>query len=147
MEWKTTVFATLLFVLLMPKILFTFPRKGSKWTIALVHAAIFAFIFHILSKLLFSYFSVYEGNEGTYKKDPETDNPNGPPTVDSCNYANVGKRDKRGQQCFKDTDKKLYFFDNTCSSENDVGKTNRFGAVCSGQTDNKGGIIYNFVSK
>ena len=147
MELRTTLYATLLFVLLMPRILFTFPRKGSKWTIALVHAFIFAIIFHITSKLVFNYFSVYEGIDGTYKPDPETDNPNGPPTIDSCNYSNVGKRNIHGQVCFKDEKTKLYYFENTCSVENDKGKLNKNGAVCTGQKDSKGRFIYNFVSK
>ena len=147
MELRTTLYATLLFVLLMPKILFTLPRKGSKWTIAFVHAFIFAFAFHITSKLVFSYFSIYEGNQDLYKPNPETDNPNGPPTVDSCNYASVGKRDTSGRMCFKDETNNLYYFDNTCSGENDKGKLNKNGAVCSIQEDSKGKLIYNFVSK
>lgn len=147
MEFITTLYATLLFVILMPKIIFTFPRKGSKWTIALVHAFIFAFAFHITSTLVFSYFSIYEGNQDLYIQNPDTDNPNGPPTIDSCNYASVGKRDNNGKKCFKDDINNLYYFDNTCSGENDKGFLNKNGDVCSIQDGDNGKVIYNFVSK
>lgn len=144
MDWKNTLYATLLFVLLTPKFLFTFPRKGSKWTIATIHAAIFAILLYFTSAPFLSMFSIYEGN---YTPNSETDNPLGPPTVNSCNYSTLGKHDISGQTCFKDETNKLYYFDNTCSSESDKGKLNRNGAVCSEQQDEKKKSVYNFISK
>ena len=40
------VYTIILFVLLTPSILFRFPRKGKKWTVAFVHGIIFAIIYY-----------------------------------------------------------------------------------------------------
>jgi len=37
-----------LFVLLTPGILVRLPPKGSKWTVAIVHGTVFAFVMHIV---------------------------------------------------------------------------------------------------
>ena len=40
------LFIVVLFVLLTPNILLRLPPKGGKWTVAIVHGLVFAFILH-----------------------------------------------------------------------------------------------------
>ena len=40
------LFVFVLFVLLTPNILLRLPPKGGKWTVAIVHGLVFAFILH-----------------------------------------------------------------------------------------------------
>jgi hypothetical protein len=59
MDMLMTLLAALLFFLLTPGILVTLPTKGSKVTVALVHAVIFALIYYLTYKVVWKIF--YEG--------------------------------------------------------------------------------------
>ena len=50
------LFVTVLFVLLTPGLLFSLPKGGNKWTVALVHALLFALIYHFTHKLVWKLF-------------------------------------------------------------------------------------------
>jgi hypothetical protein len=52
------LFVIVLFVLLTPNVLLRLPPKGGKWTVAIVHGLVFAFILH------FSYMYYFKSREG-----------------------------------------------------------------------------------
>lgn len=45
-----------LFVLLTPGILVSLPPRENKWTVALVHGAVFVAVYHFTHKLVWRYF-------------------------------------------------------------------------------------------
>ena len=61
MNWFVTVYAALLFFLLTPAILLRLPPNGSKYTVAIVHALVFALIFHFTHKLVWQFSMSFEG--------------------------------------------------------------------------------------
>lgn len=52
MNWSVTFYAAILFFVLTPAILVRLPPKGGKFTVAAVHALVFALIFHFTHKLV-----------------------------------------------------------------------------------------------
>jgi hypothetical protein len=52
MNWFTTLYAAILFFILTPGILVSLPPKGGKFTVAAVHAIVFAIIWHFTHKLV-----------------------------------------------------------------------------------------------
>jgi hypothetical protein len=52
------LFIVVLFVLLTPNVLLRLPPKGGKWTVAIVHGLVFAFILH------YSYMYYFKATEG-----------------------------------------------------------------------------------
>jgi sugar phosphate permease len=52
MNWAVTVYAAILFFVLTPAVLVRLPPKGGKFTVAAVHAVVFALIFHFTHKLV-----------------------------------------------------------------------------------------------
>jgi hypothetical protein len=50
------IFSALLFFLLTPGILLSLPSKGGKYTVALVHAVVFAVIFYYTSGMVWRFF-------------------------------------------------------------------------------------------
>jgi hypothetical protein len=52
MNWIVTLYSALLFFLLTPAILVRIPPKGGKYTVALVHALVFALIWHFTHKFI-----------------------------------------------------------------------------------------------
>jgi hypothetical protein len=52
MNWSVTFYAAILFFILTPAILVRLPPKGGKYTVAGVHALVFALIFHFTHKLV-----------------------------------------------------------------------------------------------
>jgi len=61
MNWFVTAYAALLFFLLTPAILLRLPPNGSKYTVAIVHALVFALIFHFTHKLVWQFSMSLEG--------------------------------------------------------------------------------------
>lgn len=51
-----SAYVFVLFVLLTPGILVSLPPRGSKWTVALVHGAVFVVLYHFTHKLVWRYF-------------------------------------------------------------------------------------------
>jgi hypothetical protein len=49
------IYMIILFVLLTPSILFRFPKKGNKWTVAFVHGILFAIIFRLTHKMVHTF--------------------------------------------------------------------------------------------
>ena len=47
-----SIYAAILFFLLTPAILVRLPPGGSKWTVAAVHAIVFAILFHFTHKIV-----------------------------------------------------------------------------------------------
>ena len=54
----TSVLIVFLFFVLTPGVYLTIPRRGSKWTVALVHGVLFALVLYIANNFIFK---VYEG--------------------------------------------------------------------------------------
>lgn len=52
MNWFFTIYVAVLFFILTPSILVRLPPKGNKYTVALVHAIVFAIIFHFTHKFV-----------------------------------------------------------------------------------------------
>jgi len=52
MNWVVTLYSALLFFVLTPNVLLRLPTKGSVRVVALVHALVFALIFHFTHKLV-----------------------------------------------------------------------------------------------
>jgi len=61
MSLIVSLYAAVLFFLLTPAILLRLPPKGSKWTVAAVHAIVFALIFHFTHKLVWRLSARFEG--------------------------------------------------------------------------------------
>lgn len=53
MQMLMMLYVFLLFFILTPGILLRLPPKGSKYTVALVHAGVFALVFHYTYDLVF----------------------------------------------------------------------------------------------
>jgi len=58
------VFAAILFFLLTPGVLLRLPKNGGKFTVALVHAVVFAVVFYFGSKLLKKFLRMEGFTEG-----------------------------------------------------------------------------------
>jgi hypothetical protein len=52
MNWAVTFYAAILFFVLTPAVLVRLPPKGGKFTVAAVHALVFALIFHFTHKFV-----------------------------------------------------------------------------------------------
>ena len=52
MNWTVTFYAAILFFVLTPAVLVRLPPKGGKFTVAAVHALVFALVFHFTHKLV-----------------------------------------------------------------------------------------------
>jgi hypothetical protein len=52
MSVLVSLYTAILFFVLVPGVLLTLPRKGSKLTVAAVHAIVFGLIFHFTCKLV-----------------------------------------------------------------------------------------------
>jgi hypothetical protein len=46
------LYTIILFVILTPSVVFQFPKKGNKYTVAFVHGLIFAVVFHFTHNML-----------------------------------------------------------------------------------------------
>jgi hypothetical protein len=66
MNVSITIFTVLLFVALTPGVLFYFPKKGSKMTVALFHGIIFALVYQLTYKTILR-FTGYYSIEPFYK--------------------------------------------------------------------------------
>ena len=71
MSLLVSLYAALLFFLLTPAILVSLPPKGGKFTVAAVHALVFALIFHFTHQLVWRFGVSLEGMVST-KKPTET---------------------------------------------------------------------------
>jgi len=60
MNWTVTVYTAILFFLLSPGVLLSLPSKGGKYTVAIVHAIVFAIVWHFTHKFVWK-LSVSEG--------------------------------------------------------------------------------------
>jgi hypothetical protein len=61
MSLIVSIYAAVLFFLLTPAILVRLPPGGSKWTVAAVHAIVFAILFHFTHKLVWRIGARFEG--------------------------------------------------------------------------------------
>ena len=81
MNWAVTFYAAILFFVLTPAILVRLPPKGGKFTVAAVHAVVFALVFHFTHKFVWQLSmgmgmpvrkeGMYEGAEGEQEEDEE----------------------------------------------------------------------------
>jgi len=69
MSLVVSAYAALLFFLLTPSILLRLPKNGSKYTVALVHAVVFGFLFWLTHKFVWRMGQRLEGM--TEKKEHE----------------------------------------------------------------------------
>lgn len=72
MNWTVTVYSAILFFLLTPGILLSLPSKGGKFTVAAVHAVVFAIVWHFTHRFVWK-MSLHEGFA------PVADKKKGPP--------------------------------------------------------------------
>jgi hypothetical protein len=63
MSLVVSIYAAILFFLLTPAILVRLPPGGSKWTVAAVHAIVFALLFHFTHKIVWRLGARLEGME------------------------------------------------------------------------------------
>ncbi len=61
------LFIVFLFFVLTPGVYITIPRRGSKWTVAIVHGLLFAFVLYITHKFVWK---IYEGFSSPTCKTP-----------------------------------------------------------------------------
>jgi phosphotransferase system glucose/maltose/N-acetylglucosamine-specific IIC component len=66
------VYVGILFFILTPSILLRLPPKGSKYTVAAVHALVFAVLFYFTASYTMRLFSKMEGMTGGTKKPTAT---------------------------------------------------------------------------
>jgi uncharacterized membrane protein len=52
MNLVVTLYVALLFFVLTPGVLLSLPKGGSKYTVALIHGVVFAFVFYLTHKLV-----------------------------------------------------------------------------------------------
>jgi hypothetical protein len=83
MNWAVTFYAAILFFVLTPAVLVRLPPKGGKFTVAAVHAVVFALIFHFTHKFVWQLSmgmgmprpvrkeGMQEGNDGEQSKEEE----------------------------------------------------------------------------
>lgn len=76
MNWSVTFYAAILFFLLTPAVLVRLPTKGGKFTVAAVHAVVFALIFHFTHKLVWQ-LSMGMGLPRPVRKEGMEQGPNG----------------------------------------------------------------------
>ena len=72
MHFWMSLFTAVLFYVLTPGIFLSLPKGGSKQTVAMVHALVFAVVFGLTHKAVWHYF--YEG----FATATPRNNPNGP---------------------------------------------------------------------
>jgi hypothetical protein len=65
MSLVVSIYAAILFFILTPAILIRLPPGGSKWTVAAVHAIVFAIIFHFTHKIVWRMGARLEGMTST----------------------------------------------------------------------------------
>ena len=65
MSLVVSIYAAILFFLLTPAILVRLPPGGSKWTVAAVHAIVFAILFHFTHKFVWRLGARLEGMDPT----------------------------------------------------------------------------------
>ena len=65
MSLVVSIYAAILFFILTPAILIRLPPGGSKWTVAAVHAIVFAIIFHFTHKIVWRMGARLEGMTAT----------------------------------------------------------------------------------
>ena len=61
MSLLVSLYAALLFFILTPGVLLSLPKNGGKFTVAAVHAVVFALIFHFTHKLVWRLGARMEG--------------------------------------------------------------------------------------
>lgn len=66
MSLLVSLYAAILFFVLVPGILLTVPRKGGKYVVAAVHALVFALIYHFTHKLVWRLGVSLEGFEAPH---------------------------------------------------------------------------------
>ena len=147
MKLFNTLYATILFIFFTPGLLFTISKKLSKVFIALIHALLFAIIFHITRTLLWDSMAIYENADTItnttkqeinplYKPDPNNKiNPNGPPFAVMCNSSNANQNytNSDGDVCMFDGNN--YKWVTPCNSDK-VGFKNEKGKTCVNQGNN-----------
>ena len=150
MNWSdklsfSTIYTTVLFFVLSPRLFFTAYKKGSKIENALVHTTLFAIALYLCSKLIKGSTAIYEGIESSgkvsYTPDPHsTTNPNGPPYASACNNMTLGQLNKEGQVCQQKGENFLWVI--PCNSSNAKFEVkNLQGQTCMDQGNN----LYNWV--
>ena len=71
MSLVVSIYAAILFFVLTPSILLRLPKNGSKFTVALVHAAVFGLLFWLTHKFVWRMTHSLEGMEE--KEEEETE--------------------------------------------------------------------------
>jgi hypothetical protein len=75
MSLVVSIYAAILFFILTPAILIRLPPGGSKWTVAAVHAIVFAIIFHFTHKIVWRMGARLEGMTATTRPKPSSKPP------------------------------------------------------------------------
>lgn len=61
MNWLFSLYVAVLFFILTPAVLLRIPKKGSKYTVAGVHAIVFALLLHFTGKFVWNFSMSMEG--------------------------------------------------------------------------------------
>jgi len=64
MNLLMSVYVALLFFVLTPGVLLSLPKGGSKYTVAAVHAVVFALVYHLTHKLVWKATASLQGFQG-----------------------------------------------------------------------------------
>jgi len=68
MQWLMLAFIAVLFYILTPGIFVRLPPGGSKTTVAITHAVVFALVYHFTHHIAWSFLGHREGVDKTLKK-------------------------------------------------------------------------------
>jgi len=66
-----TLYLAVLFLLLCPGVLVSLPPKGSRLTVALTHAAVFALVYHLTHKMVYRFSLTMERFTGQAEPKPK----------------------------------------------------------------------------
>jgi hypothetical protein len=78
MNWLFSLYVAILFFILTPAVLLRIPKNGSKYTVAAVHAIIFALLLHFTGKWVWNFSMRMEGfSEGLLTQAQATRKPDG----------------------------------------------------------------------
>lgn len=89
MNWLFSLYVAILFFILTPAVLLRIPKNGSKYTVAAVHAIVFALLLHFTGKWVWNFSMRMEGfSEGLTDQQTAANNAR-TRASNLCQYGNV----------------------------------------------------------
>jgi hypothetical protein len=124
MNWLFSLYVAILFFILTPAILLRIPKNGNKYTVAGVHAIVFALLLHFTGKFVWNFSMSMEGFQEGAACVKQTQSDDGLTPINNGALDNQAKGNDTAQKCknnameycknlLKDTaGKPVYEFDN-----------------------------------